>query len=285
MAKKYQQLEEKHNKLVLELERKNKLVDELRSKIECPVCLIIPTEGPMASCPKGHLVCVPYHQTMVAGGQLNCPNCRALMGNTMSLLAKTVIENIEHKCMNEGCNEKLPQKEVGKHVEEICKHRRVLCPGSSFCKAVLPFSELKDHVKICTAFKANKLVSAVNIFRIDKHILNRGDQSFKSRLLQMNNEEFALQQKISNSNISFSVLMLADRYKCDRFKMTIEIQDENSKAAFLAQFNPAPVDMERFDQPFFMVHTKRFEKMVTSDGEKSRFKLDIKVSEKRASED
>ena len=79
--------------------------------------------------------------------------------------------------------------------------------------------------------------------------------------------------------------MLADRDKCDRFKMTIEIQDVNSKAAFLAQFNPAPVDMENFDQPFFVVHRKRFEKMVTGDGEKVRYKLDIKVSEKRASDD
>ena len=33
MAEKYQQLEEKHSKLVMELERKNKLVAELKSKI------------------------------------------------------------------------------------------------------------------------------------------------------------------------------------------------------------------------------------------------------------
>ena len=90
----------------------NKLVAELKSKVECPVCLAIPTEGPMASCPKGHLVCLPCHQTMVTSGQVNCPKCRLVMLNNTSLLAKTVIENIEHECPNEGCKKKIGQKEL-----------------------------------------------------------------------------------------------------------------------------------------------------------------------------
>ena len=116
MAERYKKLEEehikmeeKHNKLE---EKHNKLVAELKSKVECPVCLAIPNEGPMASCPKGHLVCVPCQQTMLTNGQLACPNCREPMGKTRSLLAKTVIENIEHECSNEGCGKKIGREQA-----------------------------------------------------------------------------------------------------------------------------------------------------------------------------
>ena len=97
----------------------------------------------------------------------------------------------------------------------------------------------------------------------------------------MNNEIFAVQQNMENSNLNFSVLMLAGRGKCERFKMTLEIQNMNFKTGFLAQFNPAPVEMEASEEPIFMVKKQRFEKMVTSDGERLRYKLELKVSEKR----
>ena len=61
VLEKNKELNEK-NKLVLE--KYNTLVSELRAKVECPVCLVLPTEGPMVSCPKGHLVCLPCHRTM-----------------------------------------------------------------------------------------------------------------------------------------------------------------------------------------------------------------------------
>ena len=107
----------------------------------------------------------------------------------------------------------------------------------------------------------------------------------KTLVVRMNNEVFALQQKMENGNIYFSVLMLAHREKCDRFKMTLEIQNNNSKTAFSAQFNPVPVEMEASDEAIFMVQKQRFAKMVTTDGDRIRYKLELKVSEKRANED
>ena len=87
-AEMYKELKENLTKLEAELEKKNNLVAELKSKIECPVCLAIPTEGPMASCPNGHLLCIPCHQVMLAGALVNCPNCREPMGNNMNWLAR-----------------------------------------------------------------------------------------------------------------------------------------------------------------------------------------------------
>merc|ERR1711971_1278210 len=246
MAERYKKLEEKHNKLMA----------ELKSKVECPVCLTIPREGPMASCPKGHLVCVPCHQTMVASGQVACPNCREPMGKNRSLLAKTVIENIEHECSNEGCGKKIGHKDVSKHAEEFCQFRKVLCPGNSTdCNSVLAFSELNDHIKICTGIVVDMIDSTFRLFNcsINKGFLAEDQLGFKTLVVRMNNEVFALQQKMENSNINFSVLMLAPREKCDRFKITLELQNNNSKTAFSAQFNPSPVEMEASDEAIFML--------------------------------
>ena len=168
----------------------------------------------------------------------------------MSLLAKTVIENIEHECTNEGCEKKLSHKEMIKHREEFCKYRKVLCPGNSMiCKAILPFWELNDHFKTCVCVKR------FNDGKEDNLSLKNGvpaqdktlDSNFRTEIFNRNNEVFALQKKMENGNFSFGVLMLAERDKCNRFKVTLEIQDANCETAFLAQFNPAPIDMENKD--------------------------------------
>ena len=150
-AWKYNKLMEKHTKLVAELEEEKnkvarqhtKLVASLRANVECPVCLGVPTEGPMASCPRGHLLCLACHRTMVAKGMVNCPNCREVMGNNMNLLAKTVIESIEHECTNEGCNKMFSQQEVFRHKEFLCTFRKVLCPLDPNCKQMVAH---KDRV-------------------------------------------------------------------------------------------------------------------------------------------
>ena len=329
MEEKYNELMEKHTKLVaeglkaeerekkLEEEKKkvvrkhNKLVASLRANLECPVCLAIPTEGPMASCPRGHLVCLSCHRTMVAQGMVNCPNCREPMGKNMNLLAKTVIENIDHECTNEGCNKMLSQqdvlmhkellciyrkvlcplnpscmqmvvqKDVVKHKEEFCKYRKVLCPGnSSLCKATLSFCALNDHFKVCTSVGVGYQGTSSVMFH--KDLLDRETANIKTKIFKLNDEVFAVQTKMKNSNLSFGVLMLANREKCDKFKVTIEIQDDNSQTAFLAQFNPDPVDMINSDEASLVVHKTKLAKMVTSDEDKFRYKINMKVSEKRS---
>ena len=276
----------------------------MKSKIECPVCLAINTEGPMASCPNGHLLCLPCHQVMLAGALVNCPNCREPMGNNMNWLAKTLIENIEHECNNEGCKEKLAHKEVARHREELCQYRKVMCPSnSSRCRA-FPFLEVFKHVKTCAGVKILPLNSGTNnqawplqgfhkylfddnhsklISDISQQMFSSGGRSFCfiTSIFQIHGEVFALQWKMVNSNFLFSVLMLAEREKCERFKITLEIQNNNCKTGFSAQFNPEPVDMKPFDQAIFMIHKDRFEKMGTKCGDKFKFKIEMKVSEKR----
>ena len=128
----------------------DKLMTELRGMVKCPVCLSIPEEGPIPSCPRGHLVCQPCHHGMVEGRLSNCPTCREPMGKNVSLLAKKFIESMDNNCTNEGCSKIFLNQELTKHIEELCEFRKVRCPGRNpYCEAEIPFNAFNDHIKDC----------------------------------------------------------------------------------------------------------------------------------------
>ena len=102
------------------LKRKLNIVDKLKDKIKCPVCMEIPRAGPLPVCPNGHLVCQECTRD-------TCPTCRVRMGTGKSLLASTIIENIEHKCKFSDCGEFFPLETIEEHIK-VCPRRTVSCP-------------------------------------------------------------------------------------------------------------------------------------------------------------
>ena len=75
-----------------------------------------------------------------------CLMCRTKMFRTVSLLATTVIENIEHTCCFEvdGCREKLPLIQLAKH-KKSCQFRSISCPAY-MCNKRVVFTNLVDHL-------------------------------------------------------------------------------------------------------------------------------------------
>ena len=85
----------------LKLNKVSKVLEELKVKIECPVCLGVPREGPVPCCPSGHITCSPCLERLrlqARPGRVKCPTCRAPMGEGESLLARIVLENMDHQC-------------------------------------------------------------------------------------------------------------------------------------------------------------------------------------------
>ena len=72
--------------------------------------------------------------------------CRTKMFRTVSLLATTVIENIEHSCCFEvdGCQEKLPLNQLAEH-KKSCQFRSISCPAY-MCNKRVVFTNLVDHL-------------------------------------------------------------------------------------------------------------------------------------------
>jgi len=58
MVEKTEALTEK-TKLEEQMEKMRMFVAELQGAVECPVCLVVPREGPVPCCPAGHITCSP----------------------------------------------------------------------------------------------------------------------------------------------------------------------------------------------------------------------------------
>jgi len=151
-AKKYKDLVEKHENLVENHEnlvekhdglvkKHGDLVDKLRDKVECRVCYDVPQKPPILVCPKGHVICEGCARN-------NCPTCGGKMAGGKSILALTVIENIDHECHHQGCDDFFPLAMLEEH-QAGCGQRLVKCPG--FCPVKVPLVSLKNHAIACCA--------------------------------------------------------------------------------------------------------------------------------------
>jgi hypothetical protein len=102
-------LEQENQKLK---EKYNSLVCKLEERLRCPVCLEVPTTGPVYNCLYGHSVC----SSCYTGYNSDCPQCRVKMYKITSLLAATVI------------GERFPADLLGIHHDQ-CNFRLVKCPA------------------------------------------------------------------------------------------------------------------------------------------------------------
>ncbi len=101
-------------------ETNDKIVAEIQSLLECPVCLTIPRDLPIPSCPSGHIVCQTCRPQV-----MNCPTCRQKMPkNNRNTLAGSIIEQFEHKCRHRGCNIKMKLPRLKIH-ENNCSSEKI----------------------------------------------------------------------------------------------------------------------------------------------------------------
>ena len=89
------------------LETHKNLLKALREAIVCPVCLLVPRSDSVPSCPNGHVTCSSCLQMMRGEGRTDCPTCRVNMGEGKSILARVIVENVDHECGLDGCFEQV----------------------------------------------------------------------------------------------------------------------------------------------------------------------------------
>ena len=109
----------------MELRAANKkLISDLQSTLECPVCLDTIRTVPVQCCSNGHIICNKCRPRSVT-----CPTCRDPLGNGVSFIANKLIDLIPHPCTNKqrGCEEEGMLPVLTQHETE-CKYRDVRCP-------------------------------------------------------------------------------------------------------------------------------------------------------------
>jgi len=245
--------------------------EDLKEHMECPVCMEIPREGPIFSCPNGHLVCQKCKVT-------TCPICRQAMGQHRSLLAVAVIEKIHHDCKHNGCDEVFKLDNLCDH-EKVCKHRSVSCPFDS-CDEKFALSKVLDHLKssrTCSSMSENvrmikemtthKSFTVNNIEKIKLPKIN-----WRLLVCSYKGVDFALRVKKSGDFYNINIVMFESEVVCSKYNIEMEVYKSNSSPAYARHSikfrgNPSSIDETKTDveNVGLLVHRKVMEKMVLED--------------------
>jgi len=210
---------------------KNKhIVKQLSNKIECPVCLEVPRASPVPVCPNGHIVCKTCKTK-------TCPTCSISMGNGKSLLAFTVIENIEHKCKFDDCEEYLAFNKLNAHTK-VCSHRTVRCPYYH-CDEKVCLSNLLDHFskEKCSVKPAPVVIDKTSSggrgqanYTLDEKDKSASGLAWKTAIFSYGDASFAIFPEKKDGLYYFSAVMFASEAECSKYRLEIELNEGNSKS-------------------------------------------------------
>ena len=207
-------------------EKLDNLTKELEDRVKCPVCLEMPSSGPIFTCPRGHCICKSCYQ----GINSSCPVCRTKMPKATSLLAVTVIEQIEHRCRNQawGCSARLALPQVEAH-RVSCSYRLVACPAYS-CKKQVSYTQVKEHIfGDCTnsfASVTKKSHTVLDDRYIQRYTFER-EFSFKVSTFSWSGKYFFLSIiKGDRPYANFYVQMLGDEEDCRKLLVTLSVRDQ-----------------------------------------------------------
>jgi len=219
-------LDEKEEELTSSKSKQKHLLQQIKDKIECPVCMDLPRSGPVPVCPNGHFVCKKCKRD-------SCPSCRIAMGMGESLLASTILENIEHKCRFMDCNVNLPPKAIEKH-ETACSQRTVSCPDAD-CSLIVPLANLVDHLlssQWCCIEDQAPL--ELGIVGWNTRVYDTGDvthfqdRTWPMHIYSFSSEVFAIFPRMADRQIFFVIVMFASEIECSRFRVEIIVHHKGS---------------------------------------------------------
>eukprot|EP00092_Neocalanus_flemingeri_P040014 GFUD01043583.1.p1 GENE.GFUD01043583.1~~GFUD01043583.1.p1 ORF type:complete len:449 (+),score=123.52 GFUD01043583.1:83-1429(+) len=217
------------------------LTSTLRDEIECPVCLEVPTSGPVHVCPNGHFVCSKCKDS-------HCPTCRVKMFSGKSLLAVKVIENVEHACRNEDCGKFFPLEEYKLHLTS-CLHRTVNCPSpNEYCSKKMSLSKVYDHILEDCQGSWNVQFTEYN-FPQYLGFASSLKLSSKGLALKWNDRIFYLNLEKALECSVFSLVLFGTALECKDYEVTITVHrtDDKDMKGNVQRFTgkPLPIDIEQ----------------------------------------
>jgi len=271
MLKEQQEINRKLEIEKSEEQRKfKKLSDRLKDKVECPVCLDTPRIGPVPVCTNGHVVCRSCKTQ-------SCPTCRVDMGPGTSLIAVTVIENIEHECKFDECTECFTLDMIDDHVK-VCSHRQVTCPTSD-CEEEFPLSKLLDHLTAKTnncSYALKMLIGDSPMFRknigLKPNRRSDSDLVWKVSTFSYDDKNFVVFPEKNDNIYYISVVMFASEEECSKYKIEIAVHEydtieDDCDTSFRFCGKPCSIDQMKMKQKYFglSVASKCMEQILKND--------------------
>jgi hypothetical protein len=268
ITQKSRELDEKTNQLAA-------LTSKLEERVKCPVCLEIPTTRPIYSCPAGHSICSNCYR----GEYSDCPMCRTKMRRNISLLAVTVIENIEHTCIFEGCEVKTPLAGVDDH-RRSCSFKVVACPAIQ-CKAKVPYNKVMDHVvNSCKhSFSIRDVTTKATTQIFHDETKNICEPAMFMSPYSVDGKFFFFVQNLKDRKYkNIYMQMLGSKEECMKYKISISMKDENNSVNFCGHPSRIDIDEQEKGEAGLGIKKTAFLKFCTPvEGRPSRSKYTIEM--------
>jgi len=263
-------------------QRQDLLLQQMKEKVECPVCMDIPRSGPVPVCPNGHFVCQACKTD-------TCPTCRVKMGNGKSLLASTLLENIDHQCKFEGCDMALSLEEIQYH-EAICPNRDVICPYPK-CKKHVKLSKLIDHLEasICGVMGVTALVTDnwnQRVYKFEEVGPSFARISWPVKMYKGFGQVFGTFTRKYDDQYFFGLIMFASEIESSKFKFEMIVHEmnttvENSDKTIQFQDSPLSIDVIEDKKLILFGSSSGFmSKIMKKSSKSSKFSVSFKVSKK-----
>eukprot|EP00928_Gymnodinium_smaydae_P080598 TRINITY_DN64267_c0_g1_i1.p1 TRINITY_DN64267_c0_g1~~TRINITY_DN64267_c0_g1_i1.p1 ORF type:complete len:355 (-),score=18.44 TRINITY_DN64267_c0_g1_i1:12-1076(-) len=145
------------------------LEDDIRSKLDCPVCfeLMLP---PIRQCQDGHALCDACCNTLLQAPQPQCPICRTTLDNPVAraLQLEQVAGTLRLACKWEGCDQVFAYGDYAGHLR-TCGKRPINCPVKGSACWSGDVRDLRNHLKEVHDLKEHivRQVNSSHTFRVD----------------------------------------------------------------------------------------------------------------------
>ena len=267
------------------INKQDRILVLLKDKIECPVCLDIPRSCPVPVCPNGHVVCKTCKKD-------SCPTCRTAMGTGTSILAGTVLENIEHRCKFVDCIENFALEDLEKH-EVVCPYRTVNCPYDK-CAMKAPLAKLLDHLinsELCFGGKPKVALEYWNRLNYAMKDVSRKKWVWRMHVFNYSGEIFAVLPIKSGGQYFFVMVMFLSEAECSKYEFEMIVHEQGSWAldsVMSVKFcgNPLSIDLKKEDLNLFGTSEQLMNKIMKKSiennaSDNSAFALSFKIFKKK----
>ena len=253
------------------------LTSKLREQLECPVCMEVPTSGPVHVCTNGHFVCATCKRA-------ECPTCRIKMYRANSLLAVTVIENIKHKCKYGDCEILLYLADYKIHLEACPfnpRNRLAFCPATrELCGKEMELSKIFEHISSDCKGSYNSGI-LMNIDTPRKMTVTAPiTLAFKGIAVNCDDNIFYIGiEKLPFCSV-FSIQLLGNLRECDKYVFNMSVAGEE-KDGVVQKITCKPLSIDQ-DQDVkkmkgLMIGSMQLEEMAGDEQGVLRIRIEFEV--------
>ena len=218
---------------------------QLRSYLECPVCILLPHSTKILACKNTHQICQKCFDKIQSDPK-KCPQCRCNYASppTRYRVIEDLIRQavLDLNCQNavHGCPVELKRDELSEHENE-CQFRLVPCPEAD-CQEMVVLSQLEAHYSVTEDHDFELNFLNLNVSLTSEDITGADDKFLENSYWTMDGFRFCrILMKLGNIWYTW-VCIVAGPKVAAQWKFSARVENKNTGMFVEAAWPVAPID-------------------------------------------